>query len=47
MSALTLEQANRIIAAALAKSKEKGYKPMGVVVLDESGKVKSDRKSVV
>lgn len=44
MSALTLEQANRIIAAALAKSKEKGYKPMGVVVLDESGNVKSAQR---
>lgn len=44
MSTLTLDQANRIIAAALAKSKESGYKPMGVVVLDESGNVKSAQR---
>jgi uncharacterized protein GlcG (DUF336 family) len=37
MTALTLEQAQQIIAGALAHSKSKGYKPMGVVVLDESG----------
>ena len=41
MSKLTLDQANRIIAAALAKSKAEGFKPMGVVVLDESGHVKA------
>ena len=29
--ALTLDQANRIIAAALARSRELGLKPMGVV----------------
>jgi uncharacterized protein GlcG (DUF336 family) len=34
---LTLEQANKIITAALAKSHEAGYKPMGIVVLDEGG----------
>ncbi len=44
MSTLTLDQANRIIAAALAKSKESGFKPMGVVVLDESGNVKSAQR---
>jgi len=44
VSTLTLDQANRIIAAALAKSKESGYKPMGVVVLDESGNVKSAQR---
>lgn len=37
---LTLDQANRIIAAALAHSKAKGFKPMAVVVLDESGNLK-------
>jgi uncharacterized protein GlcG (DUF336 family) len=44
MSSLTLEQANKIIAAALALSTERGYKPMGVVVLDESGHVKSAQR---
>ena len=34
---LTLDQANRIIAAALARSAEAGYKPMAVVVLDAGG----------
>ena len=41
---LTLEQANTIIAAALAVSKQKGYKPMAVVVLDESGHLKSAQR---
>jgi len=44
MSTLTLDQANRIIAAALAASKKSGYKPMGVVVLDESGNLKSGQR---
>ena len=44
MSKLTLEQANGIIAAALALSKKNGYKPMGVVVLDESGHLKSGQR---
>ena len=44
MSILTLDQANRIIAAALALSKKNGYKPMGVVVLDESGNLKSGQR---
>jgi uncharacterized protein GlcG (DUF336 family) len=44
VSTLTLDQANRIIAAALAKSKEAGYKPMGIVVLDESGNLKSAQR---
>ena len=38
---LTLEQAQKIIAAALAKSKEAGHAPMGIVVLDESGNLKA------
>jgi uncharacterized protein GlcG (DUF336 family) len=41
MSHLTLAQANQIITAALAKSKEAGYQPMGVAVLDESGNLKA------
>ncbi len=39
--ALSLEQANRIIAGALARSAELGYQPMAVVVLDGSGHLKS------
>lgn len=41
MSTLTLSQANQIITAALAKSKERGFQPMGVAVLDESGNLKA------
>ena len=41
MSTLTLAQANQIITVALAKSKAAGYKPMGIVVLDESGNLKA------
>ncbi len=44
MSTLTLEQANKIIAVAFAKARERGYKPMGVAVLDESGNVKSAQR---
>ena len=41
MTTLTLQIANQIIAAALAKSKESGYKPMGIAVLDASGNLKA------
>ena len=41
MNALTLSQAQQIIAAALAKSKEMGYKPMGIAVLDDAGNIKA------
>ena len=41
---LTLDQANRIIAAALQRSTEAAYKPMAVVVLDEAGHVKSAQR---
>jgi uncharacterized protein GlcG (DUF336 family) len=41
---LTLEQANRIIAAALQRSTEAGYKPMAVVVLDDGGHLKSAQR---
>jgi uncharacterized protein GlcG (DUF336 family) len=41
---LTLDQANRIIAAALQRATEAGYKPMAVVVLDEGGHVKSAQR---
>ena len=41
MTQLTLAQANTIIEAALKKSKEAGYKPMGIAVLDASGNLKA------
>jgi uncharacterized protein GlcG (DUF336 family) len=41
MPSLTLAQANQIITAALAKSREAGYKPMGIAVLDEGGALKA------
>jgi uncharacterized protein GlcG (DUF336 family) len=41
ISHLSLDQANRIIEAALEHSAELGYKPMAVVVVDESGNIKS------
>jgi uncharacterized protein GlcG (DUF336 family) len=40
-SMLTLQQASQIITAALAKSKESGYQPMGIAVLDASGNLKA------
>ena len=42
--ALTLDQANQIITAALRRSREAGYKPMAVVVLDEAGHLKSAQR---
>ena len=44
MAALTLAQANQIIAAALAQSQASGYKPMAVVVLDDAGHLKSAQR---
>jgi uncharacterized protein GlcG (DUF336 family) len=41
---LTLEQANRIIAAALERSTQNGYKPMAVVVLDDAGHLKAAQR---
>ena len=38
---LTLAQANQIISAALAHSMQSGYKPMGIVVLDDAGNLKA------
>ena len=42
--ALTLDQSNRIFAAALLRAREAGYKPMAVVVLDEAGHVRSAQR---
>ncbi|MCY7317723.1 MAG: heme-binding protein [Ramlibacter sp.] len=41
MSSLSLAIANQIIAAALVKSKEAGYLPMGVAVVDAAGNLKA------
>ena len=41
MTPLTLDQAQQIITAALAHSKEAGCKPMGVAVLDDAGNLKA------
>ncbi|MET0540555.1 MAG: heme-binding protein [Variovorax sp.] len=41
MTALTLAQAQQIITAALAASKQAGYAPMAVAVLDASGDLKA------
>lgn len=44
MSKLTLQQANTIIARAVAKAREMKIKPLGVVVLDDSGNIKSAQR---
>ena len=44
MSKLTLQQANTIIARALAKAREMKIKPLGVVVLDDAGNIKSAQR---
>jgi uncharacterized protein GlcG (DUF336 family) len=44
MSRLTLQQANAILAHALAKAREMKIKPLGVVVLDESGHLKAAQR---
>jgi uncharacterized protein GlcG (DUF336 family) len=41
---LNLEQANRIVAGALKRSQEAGYKPMAVVVLDDAGHLKAAQR---
>lgn len=41
---ITLAQANQIIAAALAKSHEKRFQPMAVVVLDDSGNLRAAQR---
>ena len=41
MHTLALAQAQQILQAALARSKEKGYKPMAIAVLDAAGHLKA------
>ena len=44
MSKLTLHKANAIIEHALKKAREMKIKPLGVVVLDESGNLKAAQR---
>jgi uncharacterized protein GlcG (DUF336 family) len=44
MTRLTLAQANLIIESALKRSRELGYQPMAVVVLDDAGHVKAAQR---
>ena len=44
MAKLTLQQANKIIEGALARAREMKIKPLGVVVLDESGHLKAAQR---
>jgi len=44
MSKLTLKQANTIVEKALAKAREMKIKPLGVVVLDDSGNIISAQR---
>jgi uncharacterized protein GlcG (DUF336 family) len=44
MPKLTLQQANRIIEQAFAKSRDSKIKPLGVVVLDDSGHIISAQR---
>jgi uncharacterized protein GlcG (DUF336 family) len=41
MSSLTLQQAQTLIAAALAEARAQHYKPMGVAVVDTAGQLKA------
>ena len=45
MKTLTLDIADRIIGAALAHADAAAYRPMAVVVLDESGNLKAARRA--
>ena len=44
MAQLTLKQANTIIEKAFAKAREMKIKPLGVIVLDESGHIISAQR---
>jgi uncharacterized protein GlcG (DUF336 family) len=41
MNELSLSQARTLIDAALAEARAKGYKPMGIVVVDAAGQAKA------
>ena len=44
MSRLTLAQANKIIEAALALARQRGYRAMGIVVLDDAGHLRAAQR---
>ena len=44
MSRLTLAQANKIIEAAVALARQRGYRAMGIVVLDEAGHLRAAQR---
>jgi uncharacterized protein GlcG (DUF336 family) len=44
MQPLTLAQANQMIAHALTRAQEAGYRAMGIVVLDEAGHMKAAQR---
>lgn len=44
MTTLTLAQATTILNTAVAEARKAGYKPMGIVVLDEAGHVKASQR---
>jgi uncharacterized protein GlcG (DUF336 family) len=44
MSRLTLAQANKIIEGALALARQRGYRAMGIVVLDEAGHLRAAQR---
>ena len=41
MSSLTFSQAQGLISAAFAVARDKGYRPMGLVVVDAAGQIKA------
>ncbi|ROR22484.1 uncharacterized protein GlcG (DUF336 family) [Comamonas sp. BIGb0124] len=41
MTSLTLDQAQTLLRAALARARESGFKPMGIAVLDAAGNLKA------
>ncbi|HLS50795.1 MAG TPA: heme-binding protein, partial [Burkholderiaceae bacterium] len=44
MTKLTLNQANKIIEAAIADARKKNYQAMAIVVLDEAGNLKAAQR---
>jgi uncharacterized protein GlcG (DUF336 family) len=44
MTPLSLAQANTILTGAIAAARKAGYKPMGVVVLDDAGNLKAAQR---
>jgi len=44
MNPLTLAQANKIIDTALAVARERGYRAMAVVVLDDGGHLRAAQR---